>query len=93
MSGTDDDDILYRASVLITLRQGIRHSSRLARELTTDAIVGSEALGLLGRLKAIDSELDDLAFAHSDFRLANNDPFWNEPPHPFLKEASGHTFM
>ncbi|WP_338505093.1 hypothetical protein V6R86_13255 [Sphingomonas kaistensis] len=93
MTDTDNDDILFRGTVLVTLRQGIRQSSRLARELAGDALIGQEALGLLGRLKAIDSELDDIARPDPDFRLANNDPFWNQPPHPFLREASGHSGM
>ncbi len=93
MTGINDDDILYRGTVLITLRRGIRQSSRLARELAADALVGQEALGLLGRLKAIDSELDDIARPGPDYRLANNDPFWNPPPHPFLRDASGQGCM
>lgn len=91
MTSTAEDDIWYRGTMLVTLRQGIRQSCRLARELASDAIVGSEALGLLGRLKAIDSELDDIARPDPDFRRAHNDPFWNQPPHPFLRDASGHT--
>ena len=90
MTGTDNDDTWYRGKVLISLRHGIRQSSRLAEELAGDALVGNEALGLLGRLKAIGSELDDLAFSNPDVRRAQNDPFWNQPPHPFLRDASGH---
>jgi hypothetical protein len=74
--------------VLINLRHGIRQSTRLAEQLTGDAIVGCEAQGLLGRLHAIRAELDALAFAGTDPRWAENDPFWNEPPHPFQQRFS-----
>jgi hypothetical protein len=89
----NDDDTWYAGSVLITLRQGIRQSSRLARELAADAIVGTEALGLLGRLQAIDSELEEIARPNVEMRLASNDPFWKRPPHTILQEASGHNGM
>lgn len=83
MSDSDFDNSLYRGEVLIHLRHGIRRSSRLAEQLAHDAIVGTEALALLGRLNAIGAELDSLCFAGSDPRQAFNDLFWNKPPHPF----------
>ncbi|UUR09187.1 hypothetical protein [Sphingomonas glaciei] len=83
MTRNDNDGTWYRGTVLINLRHGLRQSSRLAEELASDMIVGSEARGLLCRLKAIGAELDDLAFSNPDVRRAHNDPLWEQPPHPF----------
>ena len=83
MNGTQADDTIYRGKVLINLRHGLQQSTRSAEQLIGDAIVGSEAQGLLGRLQAIRAELDSLAFSPVDPRKAENDPFWNEPPYPF----------
>ena len=83
MSARKEEDALYRGEVLISLRHGICQSARLAEQLAADAIVGNEALGLLGRLRAITAELDSLSFHAGDRRRAHNDPFWHEPPHLF----------
>ena len=85
MTGRQADDALCRGEVLINLRHGIRQSSRLALQLAEDTIVGNEALALLGRLQAIRAEVDALAFSNPDPRQAQNDPFWNEPPHLFQR--------
>ena len=91
MTGRDSDDTAYRGRVLVHLRDGIRQLSALAEQLASDAIVGNEALGLLGRLRAIRAELDASAFTGADVRRAHNDPFWNEPPHPFQRSGSSQT--
>jgi hypothetical protein len=83
MTGGEREEAANRGQVLVHLRHGIRETSRLAEQLASDAIVGSEALGLLGRLQAIRAELDASSFTGSDLRRGHNDPFWNEPPHPF----------
>ena len=83
MTNGTSDDAIYRGEVLIHLRNGIRQSRRLAEQLAQDALVGNEALGLLGRLRAIGAELDSLAMTATDPRRAHNDPFWSEPPHLF----------
>lgn len=88
MTSGEADDSWYRGKMLIHLRHGIRQSTRLAEELARDAVVGSEAQGLLGRLRAIRSELDGLAFSNVDPRRAQNDPFWNEPPYPFQQNTT-----
>ncbi|NJC06950.1 hypothetical protein GGQ97_002743 [Sphingomonas kaistensis] len=93
MTSGNSDDTWYRGKVLISLRHGIRQSSRLAEELTGDLIVGNEALGLLGRLKAIGAELDSLAFSNPDIRRAHNDPLWDLPPHPFRTGAASQSGM
>lgn len=88
MTGAQADDLIYRGRVLINLSHGIRQSTRLAEQLTGDAIVGSEAQGLLGRLHAIRAELESLASSGIDPRRPENDPFWNEPPYPFQQGRS-----
>lgn len=82
MTGREADEAGFRGEVLAHLRHGLRQSSRLAEQLAGDTNVGSEALGLLGRLQAIRAELDAMA-AGQDLRRAKTDPFWSEPPHPF----------
>lgn len=93
MTGSEGDDTWYRGKVLIHLRHGIQQSSDLAEQLANDAIVGSEALGLLGRLHAISAELDALSFSGHDPRKAHNDPLWDRPPHPFRASGSGQAGM
>lgn len=87
MTSGDVDDSWYRGKVLINLRHGIHQSTRLAEELARDAIVGGEAQGLLGRLRAIRAELDGLSFGRIDPRRVQNDPFWSESPHPFQQST------
>jgi hypothetical protein len=87
MKGSEAEETTYRGEVLVHLRHGIRQSARLAEQLANDAIVGREALGLLGRLQAIRAELDALAIARPDPRRAQNDPFWSKPPHPFRRKG------
>lgn len=82
---SEPDNTLYRGEVLIHLRHGVRRSARLAEQLAGDAIVGNEALALLGRLHAIGAELDSLRLVGTDPRHANNDPFWNKPSHQLLQ--------
>ena len=88
MANKKTDDGLFRGEVLVHLRHGIRRSTRLAEELASDAIVGNEALALLGRLNAITAELDRLSFTSPDPRRPHNDPFWNKPPHAFRYSQS-----
>lgn len=83
MSSGKEEDALYRGEALISLRHGISQSAKLAEQLAADAIVGNEALGLLGRLRAINAELESLSWSAGNRRRAHNDPFWNEPPHLF----------
>jgi hypothetical protein len=81
MISREADETSRRGEVLVHLRHGIRESTRLAEQLVGDAIVGSEAQGLLGRLRAIRAELDVLALQTPNARRAINDPFWNVPPY------------
>jgi hypothetical protein len=85
MTVGESEKAAIRGQVLVHLRRGVRQSARLAEQLAGDAIVGSEALGLLGRLQAIRAELDASSLTGPDLRRANNDPFWNDPPHPFQR--------
>jgi hypothetical protein len=89
MTGGHAEDLLRRGEMLIHLRRGIRQSARLAESLAGDAIVGSEALALWGRLQAIRGELDGFRAGAADLRRAHNDPFWNEPPHLFHVNGPG----
>lgn len=89
MTGDDKEPAATRGNMLINLQHGVSRSSLLAKRLATDPIVGSEALALLGRLHAIRTELDSLSTPKIDPRRVHNDPFWNEPPHPFQCGAAG----
>jgi hypothetical protein len=93
MASEDADDTWFRGKALVHLRHGIRQSTQLAEQLAGDAIVGSEAQGLLGRLNAIRAELDSMAFSAVDRRRAQNDPFWSEPPHPFQRSETRQAGM
>ena len=89
MTGDDNESAATRGNMLVNLQHGVSRSSLLAERLATDAIVGSEALALLGRLRAIRTELNSLSTPKIDPRRVHNDPFWNEPPHPFQRGAAG----
>jgi len=89
MTGEDHASAATRGNILVNLQHGVSRSSLLAERLASDAIVGSEALALLGRLRAIGSELDRFATTKVDPRRVHNDPIWNEPPHPFQCGAAG----
>lgn len=89
----NNDDTLFRGEVLIHLRHGIRRSCRLAEQLATDSIVGSEAQALLGRLNAITAELEGLNLTRPDPQQPHNDPVWYKPPHPFRYAGSSPSGM
>lgn len=88
MTGWQAEEAGIRGEMLVQLRHGLRQSSRLAEQLAADTIVGNEARGLLGRLRAIRAEVDALAVTGVDLRLAENDPFWSDPPHPFRQNGA-----
>ena len=83
-----EDELARRGETLVVLSHGIRQSSRLAEQLTSDAIVGNEARGLLGRLRAIRVEIDAMASSVPPLRHVQNDPFWSGQPKSLCRSGS-----
>ena len=78
MTSSKMEDTMRRGELLVHLRHGVRHSSRLAEQLVADSIVGCEARALLCRLRKIRDELEHMSLTASDQRFAVNDPFWSK---------------
>lgn len=83
MGGSKGEDTATRGEYLVLLRHGIRQSTRLGEQLTGHPIVGHEVRALMGRLQAIQAELDDLARVQPYLPPAHNDPVWGQLPRSF----------
>lgn len=79
-----------REELLMTLRHGLRQSIRLAEQLGTNSILGSEAKGMLTRLEAIREELNGIVVAAGDRRPLDNDPLWSDLLNRYPTDARHH---
>lgn len=83
MNGSKIGQAATRGEYLVLLRHGIRQSTNLGQQLTGHPIVGHEVRALMGRLQAIEAELDELARVAPYLPPAHNDPVWGQLPHSF----------
>ncbi len=61
--------------LMLQLRHGLRQSRLLAEHLSGDPLVGAEARTLLGRIEAIQQEIEAMGSRKIG---ADNGPFWRK---------------